>query len=101
MIDWLERCHTGDFLTGTNDEIAAHLDDSKKNSNYTDPTQTLPVSPPKECPIHSEINAEEQCRQCIALLKWKKQYNITTDDLLFRSNVHNCNRGTRKNGTRK
>ena len=101
LIDWLERCHTGDFLSGTKDEVAAYLDESKKKSDYTDPTQSLPKPPPKECTIHSGINAELECKPCAALLKWKEQYNRTTDDLLFRSNVHSCNRGTRKDGTRK
>ena len=101
LIDWLERCHTGDFLTGTKEEIAAYLDESKKSSDYIDPTQTLPIPPPKECTIHSGVNAGQECKPCIAVLKWKEQYDRTTDDLLFRSNVHSCNRGTRKDGTRK
>lgn len=101
LIDWLERCHTGDFLTGTKDEIAEYLDESKKRSNYIDPTQSLPEPPPKKCTVHPGVNADLECKPCIALLKWREQYNRTTDDLLFRSNVHSCNRGTRKDGTRK
>ena len=101
LIDWLERCHTGDFLTGSKDEIAAYLDESKKSSDYTDPTQSLPKPPPKECTIHLGVTTEVECKPCVALLEWKKQYDRTTDDLLFRSNVHSCNRGIRKDGTRK
>ena len=101
LIDWLERCHTGDFLSGSKDEIAAYLDESKNKSDYTDPTQSLPKPPPKECSMHSVANADLECKPCIALLEWKEQYNRTTDDLLFRSNVHSCNRGTKKDGTRK
>ena len=69
LLDWLERCHTGDFLSGTKDEIAAYLDESKKRSDYTDSTQSLPEPPPKECIIHSGVNAEPECKPCAFLLK--------------------------------
>ena len=88
-------------MTGLKDEIAAYLDESKKRSNYTDPTQSLPKPPPRECIIHSGVKDEQECKQCVTISKWKDQYNKTTDDLLFQSNVHSCNRGTRKDGTRK
>jgi len=101
LLDWLEKCHTGDFVSGTKDDVAAYVNELKKNPDYVDPTQSLPIPPPPKCSEHPAIATHPNCKQCLALSEWQKQYNRTTDDLLFRSNVHNCNRGTRKDGTRK
>lgn len=43
----------------------------------------------------------KDCNQCNALLQWNNTYCNVVDDLLLRSNVHNCNRRVEKDGTRK
>ena len=115
LIDWLERCHTGDFVSGSKNDVTAYIEESKKRNDYIDPTQSLPIAPPTKCTKHiseSEVFAQAttstaggvthmNCKQCIEFAKWKEQYKRTTDDILLRSNVHSCNRGTRKDGTRK
>ena len=107
LIEWLERCHSGDFLSGTHAEISALAEQLKEDQDYLDPTQTLPVPPPPPCQIHpatgSEINGPmgKDCDQCNALLQWNDSYCTVVDDVLLHSNVHSCNRGVKKDGSRK
>ena len=101
LIRWLERCHSGDFLSGTHAEVSSRAERLKEDQNYLDPTQTLPVPPPPPCRTHPEVDMPEDCDQCGALLQWNDTYCNVVDDLLLRSNVHNCNRGVKKDGTRK
>ena len=101
LIRWLERCHSGDFLTGTHAEVSSRAEQLKEDQNYVDPTQTLPIPPPPPCQTHHEVDVPEDCDRCNALLQWNDAYCNVVDDLLLRSNVHNCNRGVKKDGTRK
>jgi hypothetical protein len=109
LLDWLERCHTGDFVSGNKNEVTASIEELKERvgDDYIDPTQSLPIPPPIKCTKHisraeSEYFAEHKnCKQCVEFSEWQEQYKRTTDDILLRSNVHSCNRGTRKDGTRK
>ena len=103
LITWLERCHSGDFLSGSHAEVSSRTEQLKEDQDYLDPTQTLPVPPPPPCQSHPdlEVDGPKDCDQCNALLQWNDTYCAVVDDLLLRSNVHNCNRGVRKDGTRK
>ena len=101
LISWLERCHSGDFLSGSHAEVSSRAQQLKEDQNYLDPTQTLPVPPPLPCQTHHEVDVPKDCDQCNALLQWNNTYCNVVDDLLLRSNVHNCNRGVKKDGTRK
>ena len=101
LIDWLESCHTGDFLTGTYTDVNETIIEERNKDGYVDPTQSLPVPPPIKCKrTHNETESEE-CEECRANAEWTVDYNMTVDDLLLRSNVHSCNRGTNKDGTRR
>ena len=100
MIAWLERCHTGDFLTGSHAAVSEKNKMLKKDPAYVDPTTTMPVPPPIPCKTH-ESDADETCVQCNILADWNKSYRTVTDDLLLRSNVNNCNRSITKDGKRK
>ena len=101
LLNWLEKCHSGDFLSGTHADVSAHCEQLRENESYMDPTQTLPVPPPPLCKLHPENSVEIDCKQCNEFQQWDNNYRSTTDDLLLRSNVHSCNRGTKKDGTRK
>jgi hypothetical protein len=103
LLAWLEHCHSGDFLSGTHADVSARCEQLHANASYVDPTQSLPVPPPPLCKIHtdSDDGMEIECRQCDEFKLWYNNYQFTTDDLLLRSNVHSCNRGTKKDGTRK
>ena len=100
VLDWLERCHVGDFINGTHEDVLKKIEELKEGAKYTDPTMTLPVPPPDPCPKHVD-KLNNSCRSCTSLLQWSENYSNTVDDLLLRSNVHSCNKGTRKDGTRR
>ena len=107
IIDWLESCHSGEFLTGTQEEIADKISENMKNADYMDPTQTLPLHPPELCKIdHTVVNDNnaEKPTECMLCSKWSNWWTCainTIDDLLFKSNVHSCNHNLNKNGSRK
>jgi Helitron helicase-like domain at N-terminus len=107
IIDWLESCHSGEFLTGTQEEVADKTSENMKNTNYTDPTQTLPLHPPELCEIdHIGVNGNNaekptDCMPCSKWLSWWTCAINTIDDLLLKSNVHSCNHNMNKNGSRK
>ena len=105
LLAWLENCHSGDFLSGTHADVSARCEQLHANASYVDPTQSLPVPPPPLCKIHTSTDLDDgmeiECRQCNEFRLWYNNYQFTTDDLLLRSNVHSCNRGSKKDGTRK
>ena len=103
LLSWLEKCHSGDFLSGTHAEVSTRCEQLRADESYVDPTQTLPVPPPPMCKAHPEnsVQVDSDCKQCNSFLWWNNNYQSTTDDLLLRSNVHSCSRGTKKDGTRK
>jgi hypothetical protein len=87
MVEYLESVHIGEFMTGKMEEVKAKVDKNvAKNKEYQDPTQTLPIPPPPECP---DKNCET-CDNCKEMNKWQEQFEHTVDDLLLHSNVHEC-----------
>jgi len=86
MISWLESVHTGDFQTGSFDDVAQRVRQKSKDKFYKDPTQTLPEAPPQE-------NMDDY--------HWNKQFEENVDDLLLKSNVHNCEKYTTKSGKKR
>jgi len=101
LISWLERCHRGNFISGTHEQVSARSEQLKADANYIDPTQTLSVPPPPLCKAHSDEEVVNDCKQCNAFSRWNNDYDTVTDELLLRSNVHSCNKGTKKDGNRK
>ena len=86
MISWLESVHTGDFETGSFDKVAETVRQKSKDKLYKDPTQTLPEGPPEKI-------EDDSC--------WSKQFKESVDDLLLKSNVHNCEKYTTKSGRKR
>ncbi len=85
MINWLESVHTGDFQTGSLDEVAEQVKKNSADKSYKDPTQTLPEPPQDD----SDYSA------------WHRQFEETVDDLLLKSNVHNCEKYSTKSGRKR
>ena len=81
-------------------DVTEQIEELKKEASYVDLTTTLPVPPPDPCLKHVD-NLVNSCLSCTALLEWSRNYGNIVDDLLLRSNVHNCNKGTRRDGLRK
>ena len=92
FVEYLESVHIGEFMTGTMDDVKANVAEKSKNEDYKDPTQTLPDMPPSICRGEHEITSEYVCRDCRKLQTWWQSFKETVDDLILRSNVHNCDR---------
>ncbi|KAJ7803649.1 hypothetical protein B0H13DRAFT_1534525, partial [Mycena leptocephala] len=92
----LESAHVGEFLTETMAEVKAK-DEFVPSvpKDYTDPTQTVPKVPPPLCTDCDQM----ECNDCDVVSRWKSEYRETVDDLILRSNVHDCKRCLRKDGT--
>jgi hypothetical protein len=87
-------------MTGTHDEVVVKVDESLKSSDYKNPTETMADPPPPMCDDdHSESASEHLCKTCNNLESWWGRFRFTMDDLLSRSNIHNCKRSLNKDGT--
>ena len=101
LYEYLESCHSGEFITGSHADVSKKLEEEKAKEGYIDPTQTLPDVPPKECRQDHQGADALHCNDCKDMTSWEEKYKITVDDLLHRSNIHSCSRGINKDGTRK
>ena len=93
LVEYLESVHIGEFLTGTMEQVKTNVDQNVASDAYMDPTQTLPESPPSPCKIEDDISHKsDTCNSCQCLATWWDKFKATVDDLVLRSNVHNCGR---------
>ena len=97
IISWLDSCHIGEFMTGSQNEVLANVAEYSKQASYRDPTETLRQQPPPLCVIRHSQN--ESCSKCDDITKWWKYFDNIVDDLVSKSNIHNCERGTNKDGS--
>jgi len=88
LVQYLESVHVGEFLTGTIDQVKAKVDQESRSDTYKDPTQTLPDIPPPSCDCNHD--SSKDCNDCTKLSTWWDKFMMTVDDLILRSNVHNC-----------
>lgn len=85
LIVYLEGTYTGDFLTGSKDDVKRRVDGEEKVQGYRDPTRTIPEKPTSRCK-----NKCDMCAKCLANQTWWSKFRKTVDDLVLRSNVHTC-----------
>ena len=86
LLKYLESCHIGEFLTGSQTDVTERVASSSEKEQYIDPTQSLPKPPPtkacgKKC---------GHCVDCKTLQDWCTAYENEVDDLILKSNVHRC-----------
>ncbi|KII82907.1 hypothetical protein PLICRDRAFT_682664 [Plicaturopsis crispa FD-325 SS-3] len=86
MVEYLESVHAGEFATGTKEDVRDAVNKASVRPDYSDPTLTLPEQPPVPC----AGKCPADCGRCAATKSWWDKYPYTVDDLLFRSNMHNC-----------
>ena len=98
VIDYLESCHTGDFLTGTQEDIVRKVSLNSKVEGYCDPTQTNPDSPSSMCKLkHNAV--DNNCKTCLQNSTWWQKFKNIVDDLILKSNVHCCEKGLKNDGS--
>ena len=67
------------------DEVRESMNEKAENSNYVDPTNTLPSAPPEKCDKQCK-----QCSMCIANRIWWEKFPNIVDEIMLKSNVHKC-----------
>lgn len=110
LIAYLESVHKGEFITGTMQDIKEKIPQvfecelgihtimkenelsTKTHSSHKDPTLVMPDPAPLSCGYCQ--NQEEKCELCIVNDKWWRNFNLTVDDIILRSNVHCCTAST-------
>ena len=76
----------GQFQTGTIDEVRENSNKKSENTEYKDPTNTLPTPPPIKCKEQCDT-----CKECTANKLWWDKYPELVDEVMLKSNVHKCN----------
>ena len=95
IVEYLESVHIGEFMTGPMEKVVSDVEyRTAQDSEYRDPTQTLPESPPPLC----KHPLKDDCARCKKHKSWEDRFKSTVDDILLKSNVHKCGGG--KNGRR-
>ncbi|KIK62224.1 hypothetical protein GYMLUDRAFT_58412 [Collybiopsis luxurians FD-317 M1] len=94
LIAYVESIQVGEFLTGTKADVQRAVETAEESDSYLSPELTLPVPPPIEC-----YCSQEECSDCSDYLAWLSDFCNTIDDLLFKSNLHNCYRGLNPDST--
>ncbi|KAF9051699.1 hypothetical protein BJ165DRAFT_1305333, partial [Panaeolus papilionaceus] len=88
LLAYMESCHVGDFHTGSMEDIQARTCVStNKDSTYIDPTLTLPIPPPQVQCTNGEGCVCDACRE---FKIWCDAFWCSTDDIMYRSNIHRC-----------
>ncbi|KIK58938.1 hypothetical protein GYMLUDRAFT_170252, partial [Collybiopsis luxurians FD-317 M1] len=94
LITYLESVRVGEFLTGTKNQVTEAVRVAESSPSYVSPELTLPIPPPVACGCN-----REDCETCNRYNEWFQSYNFTVDDLLLKSNVHDCNRAMKADGS--
>lgn len=96
LVDYLEGCHRGSFMTGCAAEVEDNYKQTRKNrSEREDPLLRLPEPPPDECVLHKR--PVDTCRACNAVVQWDARFQQTVDEIIHRCNIHDCSKGWCKN----
>ncbi|KDR65354.1 hypothetical protein GALMADRAFT_32878, partial [Galerina marginata CBS 339.88] len=92
LIEYLETAHSGDFLSGSMDEVRQRVY-GKNEENGTDthaqqhdPTLYLTSMPPEICQVENCPG----CSLCPQATEWMRSFKEEVDNIVLRSNVHSC-----------
>ncbi|KIK51453.1 hypothetical protein GYMLUDRAFT_64823 [Collybiopsis luxurians FD-317 M1] len=94
LIAYIESVRVGEFLTGSKTEVSEAIRVAESSPSYVSPELTLPEPAPPSC--HCNYPG---CDACAAYSDWLQRYKFMVDDLLLKSNVHDCNRAMKADGT--
>ncbi len=86
----------GELLYGTQSEVQSKVEQNEVKTGYVNLTWSLPEVLPKECIVKT---IHEDCPTCNDIRSWDTRYQETVDNLIVRSNVHDCERYMNKDGT--
>ncbi|KAJ3963446.1 hypothetical protein EV361DRAFT_766898, partial [Lentinula raphanica] len=85
LIAHIDSIRKGEFFAGTKEDVRSLIEKLEQIPGYISPERTLPVSAPASCNCD-----KEHCSQCLLYQTWLQTYHTQIDDILFKSNLHNC-----------
>ena len=92
MVGYIESIYKGEFFNGQAADLNQCMKEAQlNNTEYLDPTKTMPEPPPELC-NDSQCGS---CEKCEKLKSWWSQFRQTVDDLVLCSNVHSCHMSTK------
>ncbi len=94
IIAWLEGSHSGDFFNGNKEDVWSAMDKMSDTKGYLDPTLRMPKPPPPSC-----VGTYDNCPKCEDIQLWDKSFKSEVDDLVVHSNVHDCEKYKKKDGS--
>ena len=95
MVEYLESVHMGECIGKTMAEVAEDIQEATDNDpSRSELTIVLPKPVSAEC---SEDCCDHLCNACKAALSWWNGLGATVNELLFKCNVHSCNKGCKNN----
>ncbi|KAJ3820164.1 hypothetical protein F5880DRAFT_1488486, partial [Lentinula raphanica] len=94
LLSHLDSIRKGEFLLGTKDEVKTMLQTEENKPGYISPERTLPNSPPPSCDC-----TNNNCTICQNYHAWLQTYHREIDDILYKSNLHDCFRSLYPDGT--
>ncbi|KAJ3521123.1 hypothetical protein NMY22_g12441 [Coprinellus aureogranulatus] len=123
VVEWLESCHVGEFLTGSQADVKVRADNIEADSEYSE-VEKMPVPPPSgicanngdyhvssDSACNDDDNMDGQvenvkqlesncdCKYCKAKKTWWDYFLYRFDTVFLRSNVHSCERLLKIDGT--
>ncbi|KAF8240419.1 hypothetical protein L208DRAFT_1161700, partial [Tricholoma matsutake] len=99
LIEYLEGCHSGDFMSGPMENVENNVKLSSESANYKNPTESFPEPPPPYCHNLPHAADSKECGSCNKLSSWWSRFKSTVDDLLLKSNTHKCSTNRNKDGS--
>ncbi|KAF5353060.1 hypothetical protein D9758_008815 [Tetrapyrgos nigripes] len=88
IVEYLEKAHTGNFMTGNQEQVEEQLKFRSQSEGYTNPLYTLPSQPPQH------LNSE----RCLASDLWWSNYKEEIDDIVSQTHIHTCKSTIGKDG---
>ncbi|TFK61191.1 hypothetical protein BDN72DRAFT_726664, partial [Pluteus cervinus] len=97
LVEYLESTHSGEYLTGTQEDVLAYTEQQSKDkikNKYVSPIESLP-EPPPSC----ICNSKQHKANC-PYICWLDKYKVTVDDIVSKSNIHKCGSNINKDGSK-
>ncbi|KAH9914542.1 uncharacterized protein B0H18DRAFT_886874, partial [Fomitopsis serialis] len=90
MVEYLEGVHQAEFIDTTMADVVESMTQAQESNHYQDPTLTLPISPPT---TKHECTGDHTCDPCTNMAKWWDMFKQTVNDIIYKSNRHQCSTG--------
>lgn len=85
MIEYLESCMKGEFLSGSLDAVKQLVNEKEHEVDTRNPLEQLPTAVPVQC-----NNACGSCNDCKKNLEWWRDFPLINDHIVLKANLHKC-----------